>query len=203
MSMLLAFRFLQGGMGSTGASVVGGTLADIWITSERGLKMAMFSFICFFGNSEWLSCVRRRRLAKHPNGDPGVAPLAMSWVEARPDLEWRWIQWMQVIMFGVCLPFIMSIPETREGVILRRQAARKRKSAEATDSGTYMARSEANKPKLVELIKASSLRPLCKTASFPDARGLTSRRASIHGAHRPILQSLGRPRLGRVLCPYR
>lgn len=86
----------------------------------------------------------------------------MSWVEARPDLEWRWIQWIQVIWFGCCLPFIIfAIPETREGVILRRQAARKRKSGDAT--GTFMARSEVNKPKMVELIKASSLRPICKS----------------------------------------
>lgn len=52
MSMLLAFRFLQGGMGSTGSSVVGGTLSDIWITSERGPKMSIFSYVCFMGNSE-------------------------------------------------------------------------------------------------------------------------------------------------------
>jgi sugar phosphate permease len=51
MSMLLAFRFLQGGMGSTGSSVVGGTLSDLWTTSERGPKMSLLSLVCFLGNS--------------------------------------------------------------------------------------------------------------------------------------------------------
>ncbi|KAI5449238.1 hypothetical protein NCC49_005217 [Naganishia albida] len=139
MSMLLAFRFLQGGMGSTGSSVVGGTLSDLWVTSERGTKMSLLSLVCFLGNS--------------------VAPLAMSWVEAKPSLEWRWIQWIQVIWFGACLPFILMIPETREGVILRAQAAKKRKAA-ADDEGQYLARSEVNKPKLIDLIKVSSLRPI-------------------------------------------
>jgi hypothetical protein len=85
----------------------------------------------------------------------------MSWVEAKPSLEWRWIQWIQVIWFGVCLPFILMIPETREGVILRAQAAKKRKHV-AADEGQYLARSEVNKPKLLDLIKVSSLRPICE-----------------------------------------
>ncbi|KAJ9115745.1 hypothetical protein QFC24_006928 [Naganishia onofrii] len=90
----------------------------------------------------------------------------MSWVEARPDLEWRWIQWIQVIIFAVFLPFIMMIPETREGVILRRKAAKKRKESRKmaeqgeNDESVYLARSEINKPPLIELIKISSLRPI-------------------------------------------
>ncbi|KAJ9105073.1 hypothetical protein QFC19_003705 [Naganishia cerealis] len=136
--------------------MVGGTLADIWPTSERGLLMSLFTFACFFGNS--------------------IAPIAMSWVEARPDLGWRWIQWIQVILFGVCLPFIMLIPETREGVILRRKAAQKRKESRklgnqsTTDVAVdcvYLARSEINKPGLVELIKVSSLRPLWLLCTEP------------------------------------
>ncbi|KAJ9107641.1 hypothetical protein QFC21_001101 [Naganishia friedmannii] len=146
MGLLLAFRFMQGCMGSTGSTVVGGTLADIWPTSERGTKMSLLTLVCFLGNS--------------------VAPIAMSWVEARPDLGWRWIQWIQVIIFAVFLPFIMLIPETREAVILRRKAAKKRKESRKTgeqgktEETVYLARSEVNKPPLIELIKISSLRPI-------------------------------------------
>lgn len=148
-------------MGSTGSSVVGGTLSDLWTTRERGPKMSLLSLVCFLGNSESPFPSVTHRIA-HPSLPEGVAPLAMSWVEARPGLEWRWIQWIQVIMFGVCLPFIMMIPETREGVILRRQAARKRKHSTAAEGDAqYLARSEVAKPHLIELIKASSLRPIC------------------------------------------
>ncbi|KAJ9112210.1 hypothetical protein QFC20_002391 [Naganishia adeliensis] len=52
----------------------------------------------------------------------------------------------------------------REGVILRAQAAKKRKQAAASADGDvnaqYLARSEVNKPKLIQLIKVSSLRPI-------------------------------------------
>lgn len=34
MALVLVFHFLQGGAGSVGSTMVGGTLADIWVTSE-------------------------------------------------------------------------------------------------------------------------------------------------------------------------
>jgi hypothetical protein len=34
MATVLVFRFLSGGFGSVGATLVGGSLADIWKTSE-------------------------------------------------------------------------------------------------------------------------------------------------------------------------
>ena len=40
---VLICRFLQGAMGSTGPTLTGGLLADIWKTSERGLPMSIFS----------------------------------------------------------------------------------------------------------------------------------------------------------------
>jgi hypothetical protein len=38
--MVLVFRFLQGGAGSVGATLVGGSIADVWAAHERGGKMA-------------------------------------------------------------------------------------------------------------------------------------------------------------------
>ena len=95
----------------------------------------------------------------------------MSWVEARPDLEWRWIQWIQIIIFGAFLPAMFVIPETRDGVILRRKAARMRKEMRkqggkaATNASVeleYRARSEVDKPKLADLVKVSLTRPICE-----------------------------------------
>jgi hypothetical protein len=87
MSMLLAFRFLQGGMGSTGSSVVGGTLSDLWVTSERGTKMSLLSLVCFLGNSKSprpffmnaCSTLRRRcRTVRHVMGrSQAVTRMAM------------------------------------------------------------------------------------------------------------------------------
>ncbi|KAJ9108581.1 hypothetical protein QFC19_002297 [Naganishia cerealis] len=100
----------------------------------------------------------------------------MSWVEARSSLQWRWIQWIQIIIFGAFLPFMMVIPETRDGVILRRKAARMRKemrklagksATNDTVDAEYRARSEVDKPRLIDLVKVSLTRPVCKClASF-------------------------------------
>ncbi|KAI5451207.1 hypothetical protein NCC49_002083 [Naganishia albida] len=149
MALVMVFHFLQGGAGSVGSTMVGGTLADIWETKERGVKMGMFALCAVLGNS--------------------LAPIAMSWVEARQDLQWRWIQWIQIIIFGASLPLLIMMPETREGVILRRKAARMRKQMRQLDGKgatnasvelEYRARSEVDKPKLTDLIKVSLTRPI-------------------------------------------
>ncbi|KAJ9108018.1 hypothetical protein QFC20_003587 [Naganishia adeliensis] len=113
MALVMVFHFLQGGAGSVGSTMVGGTLADIWETKERG--------------------------------------------------------WIQIIIFGAALPLLIMMPETREGVILRRKAAHMRKQMRqlggkgATNSSVefeYRARSEVDKPKLTDLIKVSLTRPI-------------------------------------------
>ncbi|KAK0568983.1 hypothetical protein OC861_001420 [Tilletia horrida] len=40
---VIIFRLIQGGAASIGASMVGGTAADLWRTSERGIPMALFA----------------------------------------------------------------------------------------------------------------------------------------------------------------
>jgi hypothetical protein len=137
----------------------------------------------------------------------------MSWVEARPDLEWRWIQWIQIIIFGASLPLLVMIPETRDGVILRRKAARMRKemrkqggkkSTNASVESEYRARSEVDKPKLSDLVKVSLTRPICKPGGPQWYHFLTCprKRAALHGTDRPLLQLVDLDGLGRVLRPY-
>lgn len=95
----------------------------------------------------------------------------MAWVEARPSLEWRWIQWIQIIIVGSYLPFVLLMPETRGAVILRNQAAKMRAKAsgggsdldEKTSGATYWARAEVGKPSLLQMIKTSLSRPLCES----------------------------------------
>lgn len=47
--LVIAFRLLQGGAGSVGATVVGGSLADIWVSAERGPKMGGFALCAVVG----------------------------------------------------------------------------------------------------------------------------------------------------------
>lgn len=146
--MVIVFRFLQGGVGSVGATLVGGTLADIWGAHERGGKMSVFSLMAVGGTS--------------------FAPVPMGFVEANPNLEWRWIQWIQAIFFAAYLPSVWFMQETRAAVLLRRQTARltrqHRKDREAgkTDGRdvTYLTRADVNKPSMKELLKISMIRPI-------------------------------------------
>lgn len=128
-----------------------------------------------------------------------VAPVFMSWVEANPRLEWRWIQWIQIIIVGVYLPVLPFLPETRAAVLLRKQAEKMRRKQrdEAREAGKgdaraldgekevrgggdddavldqetiYLARGEVGKPKLAELMKVSMIRPFREWASSLSTR---------------------------------
>lgn len=61
MALLLPFRFLAGGFGSVGATLVGGSLADIWATRERGFKMGLFALCAVLGTGELIGIARPDR----------------------------------------------------------------------------------------------------------------------------------------------
>ncbi|KAF9078029.1 major facilitator superfamily domain-containing protein [Rhodocollybia butyracea] len=135
---VLIARFIQGGFGSTWATMVGGTIADIWPSHERGLPMALF--------------------AVGAVGGTGFGPLYAGWVQMNPKLEWRWIQWIQMIITALDLllvPIIMT--ETRSSVILMRIAKRMRLE---TGNWRYRARIEDERMKLGTLIWVSCTRPI-------------------------------------------
>lgn len=70
----MILRFLLGAAGSTGSTMVGGTLADIWTPAERGWPMAIFAFGAV--------------------GGTGLGPALAGYIEKNKNLEWRWIQWI-------------------------------------------------------------------------------------------------------------
>lgn len=47
--LICVFRFLSGVTGSVGSTMVGGTIADIWVARERGKAMSFFSIGAFAG----------------------------------------------------------------------------------------------------------------------------------------------------------
>ncbi|KAJ7095471.1 MFS polyamine transporter [Mycena crocata] len=131
-------RFLQGSFGSTWATMVGGTIADLWTPRERGLPMAIFSVAAL--------------------GGTGLGPVVAGWVELNPKLEWRWIQWIQMIICGVyslVVPLVMR--ETRSSILLARLAKKIRKE---TGDNRYRARIEDERASLATLIFISCTRPI-------------------------------------------
>ncbi|KZV74466.1 MFS general substrate transporter [Peniophora sp. CONT] len=143
-------RFLGGAFGSTGSTMVSGTIADIWLPAEyevvlpyiyklwRGLPMAMFSLTAIAGT--------------------GMGPVAAGWIEANPHLQWRWIQYIHIIAAGLCFIFVLFfMKETRAPVILTRRAKKLRKE---TGDERYRARAEEELPSLRTLLYISCTRPL-------------------------------------------
>ncbi|TXT07257.1 hypothetical protein VHUM_03427 [Vanrija humicola] len=148
MATVLVARFIIGCAGSVGATLVGGTISDIFIPAHRGLPMALFGFCAVFGT--------------------GFGAVTMAWVEVEPHLGWRWIQWIQFIILGAFFPVCLVVMrETRATVILRRRAAKLRKERGLADGGRYLARAEIDKVKFVTAMGQSMTRPLVFLATEP------------------------------------
>ncbi|KZS94443.1 MFS general substrate transporter [Sistotremastrum niveocremeum HHB9708] len=135
---VIVFRCIQGCVGATGATVVGGSVADLWKPHERGLPMSVFSLAAI--------------------GATGLGPVLGGLIEQNPHLQWRWIQWIHVIFAGLSLLSVIFIMgETRGGVLLKREARRLRKT---TGDSRYRARVEDEKVSLRTMIYYSATRPL-------------------------------------------
>ncbi|KAJ7881180.1 MFS polyamine transporter [Mycena leptocephala] len=80
------------------------------------------------------------------------------WIEMNPKLEWRWIQWIQMIICGcysLLVPLVMR--ETRSSILLTRLAKKIRKE---TGDHRYRARIEDERASLSTLIFVSCTRPI-------------------------------------------
>ncbi|PWY99052.1 MFS general substrate transporter [Testicularia cyperi] len=138
MPTVLVLRFLQGAAGSTGSTMVGGTVADLFVSSERGPAMSLFATAALFGT--------------------GIGPVYAGWIEQNTKLEWRWIQHVQAIYTGfILILIVLFLRETRGSIILTRRAAKLRKT---TGDPRYKARAELERASLSILIKNSLTRPL-------------------------------------------
>ncbi|KAH8104996.1 MFS general substrate transporter [Phellopilus nigrolimitatus] len=135
---VIIFRFICGAAGSTGSTMVGGTIADIWAPHERGVPMAVFSIAAISAT--------------------GVGPVFSGWIEMNANLGWRWIQWVSVIIDGAFfIVMVITMKETRSSVLLTRSARRLR---EESGDLRYRARIEDERGSLRSLILLSCTRPI-------------------------------------------
>ncbi|MBO1764917.1 MFS transporter, partial [Escherichia coli] len=103
---LLVTRFIAGVSFSAPMTLVGGTLADLWRSEERGVPMAFFSAAPFIG--------------------PGVGPLVGGYLGQAGG--WRWLYWIQLILSGIVWILItFTVPETYAPQILAKRAKKMRK----------------------------------------------------------------------------
>lgn len=145
---ILVSRFILGLAGSLGATLVGGTISDIFVPSQRGVPMAVFGFAAIFGT--------------------GLGGATMVFVEVDQRLRWRWVWWIQFIVVGVFIPIVaLVMVETRDTVILRRKAKNYRKVRGMSDGARYLARSEVTKVRFAVAMRESLLRPLLFLVTEP------------------------------------
>lgn len=87
---------------------------------------------------------------------PCLGPLFGGWISYKTH-EWRWMYWVLFILCGATFAIASLTPETLAPVLLRRKAAKLRKT---TDNPSYKAMSELNVLPLSERLKVAMIRPL-------------------------------------------
>lgn len=132
---ILITRFFGGGASSVVINIVGGTITDIWKgDKERSLPMSIFGMTSVVGIAL----------------GPFVGGIIQKY------LEWHWIYWIQIIIDGALLPaFWLILKESRGDCVLAKRAKGLRKRGR---THAY-ARSELNKPSILEALKISFMRP--------------------------------------------
>lgn len=140
---LLACRFLCGVFSSSGLSLAGGTIADIWNVQDRGMAIAYFAAAPYCG--------------------PVLGPIVCGWINVgthRLDLFF----WVNMAFAGVVMIVVGLIPETYAPVILKRRAAKLRKE---TGNPNIITEQEKIKLSLSEIVQTSLIRPITMILTEP------------------------------------
>ncbi|CAI7587885.1 unnamed protein product [Penicillium bialowiezense] len=140
---LLVCRFLCGVFSSSGLSLAGGTIADIWSIEERGMAIAYFAAAPYCG--------------------PVLGPIVSGWINVgsgRLDLFF----WVNLAFAGAIMVLMGLVPETYAPVILKRRAARLRKESGNPNIITEM---EKTKPSFRDIARTSLIRPITMIMTEP------------------------------------
>jgi multidrug resistance protein len=132
---MLVCRAIDGVAFSAPIVIVGGTLADLWTSEERGIPMAAFSAAPFLG--------------------PAIGPLAGGFIA--DNLGWRWLYWIQLILSGAVWVLItLTVPETYAPALLARRAKKLRKE---TGDDKYVTEQDLDLRPLGERMRLFLFRP--------------------------------------------
>ncbi|GME75770.1 unnamed protein product [Ambrosiozyma monospora] len=133
---LLVCRLIDGLAFSAPMCLIGGNLADMFLASQRGVAMTVFSAAPFLG--------------------PVIGPLVGGYIG--DNVGWRWIYWVMLIFSGVVYALtVVFIPETSHTIILKKRAKKLRK---LTGDDRYRAIIELKTRTLGEVAKTTLLRPM-------------------------------------------
>lgn len=132
---LIVCRLIDGIAFSAPMTLVGGTLADLWKSEERGVPMAAFSAAPFIG--------------------PAIGPLVGGYLA--DNCGWRWLYWIQLILAFVAWVMItFTVPETFAPILLKKRAQKLRK---AEDDLKYTTETELDARPMGEKLRIFLFRP--------------------------------------------
>lgn len=140
---LLVCRFLCGVFSSSGLSLAGGTIADVWNIEDRGMAIAYFAAAPYCG--------------------PVLGPIVAGWINVgshRLDLFF----WVNMAFAGAMLILMGLIPETYAPVILKRRARKLRKE---TGNPNIVTEQEKYRLTLREIARTSLIRPITMIMTEP------------------------------------
>ncbi|EEQ28785.1 multidrug resistant protein [Microsporum canis CBS 113480] len=132
---LLVCRLIDGIAFSAPMTLVGGTLADLWRSEERGVPMATFSAAPFLG--------------------PAIGPLIGGFLSDAAG--WRWLYWIQLILAGVVFLLVtFTLPETYTPTLLARRAKKLQKEKNDT---SYVTEADLDSRPMGEKLRIFMIRP--------------------------------------------
>lgn len=132
---LISCRLIDGIAFSAPMTLVGGTLADLWRTEERGIPMAFFSAAPFLG--------------------PVIGPLVGGFLSDASG--WRWLYWIQLILSGVAyILLVFTVPETYAPAILSKKAKKVRKE---TGDSTFVTEEQLDVRPLGQRLRIFLIKP--------------------------------------------
>ena len=103
--MLIIFQFLCGAAGSTALSNVAGTIADLWgDRDDAGQPMALFVLSANVG--------------------PSLGSPVGEWIADNPNMGWRWIFYINIIIGGAFAFVLIFIPETLPSSVISKAVKR-------------------------------------------------------------------------------
>jgi MFS family permease len=92
-AMMIAFRAIQGIFASSGNSLVGGFVADVFKAENRGFPMSFFTLLVFCAIA--------------------LGGITFAWIDVA--LGWRWIQWISMIINGIWMVLTYFFLEETRG----------------------------------------------------------------------------------------
>lgn len=139
----LVFRFIAGFFGSTPLTCAGGSVSDLWNPMERVYAFPIFANAAFTG--------------------PLLGPVMGGFIAQH--LNWRWVEWITLIISGVVLTLVVLFqPETYPPILLKWKAAHLR---QVTGDNRYRADIEIRQQTFLHRLKRALYRPFLLTAREP------------------------------------